>query len=367
MAKNRALHRASKAQQDEFYTSVFDIENELQYYWPHFIGKKILCNCDDPFESQFFMYFATRFHEPLRLSKLTATCYAGSPIAQRQLSLFEENLPPQERTPYCATLTELQDYNNDERIDYHDVIWALRNIPGALRKLHGDGDFRSDECVELLKDADVVVTNPPFSLLREYIALLMKYHKKFVIVGNINAITYKEIFPLFMQNRMWFGYGFNRGSAHFTLPSIVDPEETYNDYDPKTGLVSMRNCCWFTNLEIRKRKEEIVLYKHYTPEEYPHYDNYDAIEVSRVDLIPCDYWGVMGVPITFLQRYNPEQFEIVGRADANVAGEDNPYHIAGFKDKGGAPMINGRFIYKRILIRRRNGEDKQYSVVHHEA
>ena len=157
-----------------------------------------------------------------------------------------------------------------------------------------------------------MVTNPPFSLLREYIALLMKYSKKFVIVGNINAITYKDIFPLFMQNRMWFGYGFSRGSAHFSIPSMEDPAK-YKDYNPETGLVSFRNCCWLTNLEIKKRREKIFLYRRYydDPSKYPHYDNYDAIEVSRVDDIPCDYDGVMGVPITFLQRYNPEQFEIV--------------------------------------------------------
>ena len=351
MAGNRALTRAAKAQQDEFYTTTPDIELELQHYREHFKGRKILCNCDDPFESKFFEYFAIRF-KSYGLAKLTATSYAGSPIAQRQLLLFEEEKPQRERTPYCATLCELRDYNGDGRTDRHDVIWALQNIPGALRKLEGDGDFRSPECIELLKDADIVVTNPPFSLLREYIAILMKYSKKFVIVSNFNAITYKEVFPLFMQNRIWLGYGFLRGSAHFTIPSIADPESAYKDYDPKTGLVSMRNCCWFTNLEIKRRYWPMAIFKHYTPEEYPHYDNYDAIEVSRTDWIPVDYDGVMGVPITFMDKYNPEQFEIVGRADANLAGEDNPYHLPGFKDKGGAPMINGKFVYKRILIRR---------------
>ena len=330
MAKNRALQAAARTQQDEFYTQTGDIERELGYYWEHFYGKKILCNCDDPFESKFFEYFATRFHLPLRLAKLTATCYAGSPIAQQQISLFEEDRPAPLRTPYCATLTELRDFNGDGRTDMNDAIWAMKNIPGALRKLKGDGDFRSPECVELLEDADVVVTNPPFSLLREYIALLMRYNKKFVIVGNINAVTYKDIFPLFMQNRMWFGYGFMGGNARFSIPSAEDPSK-YKDYNHETGLVKFRNCCWFTNLEIKKRREKIFLYRRYDPAKYPKYDNYDAIEVSRVDDIPCDYDGVMGVPITFLQRYNPEQFEIV----AFRKGSDGKDLVYTYNDVGG--------------------------------
>ena len=340
MASNRALTRAARAQQDEFYTTTPDIEYELQYYKEHFRCRKILCNCDDPFESKFFEYFAIRFRL-LNLAKLTATCYAGSPIAQRQLSLFEEDKPAQERTPYCATMHELRDYNGDGRTDRHDVIWALQNIPGALRKLEGDGDFRSPECIELLKDADVVVTNPPFSLFREYVALLMKYDKKFVIIANRNAITYKEIFPLFMQNKIWLGYGFVRGNAYFTAPSTDVERFADGVYDPEKQTVKFRNCCWFTNLPIKKRYWPMAIFKHYTPEEYPHYDNYDAIEVSRTDWIPVDYDGVMGVPITFMDKYNPEQFEIIGFRKGDD-GRDLRY------TKDGREV----YPYMRILIRR---------------
>ena len=349
MASNRALTRAARAQQDEFYTTTGDIERELMYYREHFTGKKILCNCDDPFESKFFEYFAIRF-QAYGLAKLTATSYAGSPIAQRQLLLFEEDRPARERTPYCATLCELKDYNGDGRTDRDDVIWALQNIPGALRKLQGDGDFRSRECIELLKDADIVVTNPPFSLFREYVALLMKYSKKFIIIGNFNAITYKEIFPLFKQNQIWLGYGFAHGNAYFTAPS--EDVERFADgvYNPEKQTVKFRNCCWFTNLPIKKRYWPIPIYKHYTPEEYPHYDNYDAIEISRTDLIPCDYDGVMGVPITFMDKYNPEQFEILGCNESEGKGFSNGLWDS--SSKVAQPLINGKRIYKRIFIRR---------------
>ena len=354
VAKNKALQAAAKAQQDEFYTSQRDVEDELFYYRDHFAGKTILCNCDDPYESEFFMYFALRFNA-FKIKKLIATCYAGSPIAQQQLSLFDDDIPAPKRKPYCAIITELRDFNGDGRRDILDIQHILtHNEGGSLRVLQGDGDFRSPECIELLREADIVATNPPFSLFREFVALLMKYNKKFIIVGNFNAITYKEIFPLFMKNQIWLGHGFRGGNAYFRAPNY-DPEQyTKGVYDPEKDLVKFRNCCWFTNLERSRYVETLVLWRSYheNPERYPHYDNYDAIEVSKVCDIPGDYDGVMGVPVTFLDKYNPRQFEIVGRADANIADEDNPYHIPGFKDKGGAPMINGRFVYKRILIRK---------------
>jgi hypothetical protein len=218
----------------------------------------------------------------------------------------------------------------------------------GIHPLKGDGDFRSDESIELLKQADIVVTNPPFSLFREYVAQLVEYEKKFIIVGHQNAITYKEIFPLIKENKMWLGYGFKGGASHFI-------NTHYEDYatatDRREGMIRVSGVVWFTNLEIRKRHEELILYKKYTPEEYPKYDNYEAINVDKTKDIPLDYDGVMGVPITFMDKYSPEQFEILDRADANIASENNPYHIKGFSDKGGAPLIAGSFVYKRILIK----------------
>ncbi|MBR0151549.1 MAG: hypothetical protein IJP89_09325, partial [Synergistaceae bacterium] len=230
----------------------------------------------------------------------------------------------------------------------------------SCKVLEGDGDFRSPECLELLREADIVVTNPPHSLLREYIALLIEYGKEFLILGNMNAITYKEIFPLIMHNQMWLGV--SNGDRHFRVPHYYEARETrYWEEEQPDGTIqkfrSLGNICWFTNMDHHRHNETLCLFRKYhdDPSKYPHYDNYDAIEVSKVVDIPCDWLGVMGVPVTFLDKYNPKQFEIVGRADANIANEDNPYHIPGFSDKGGAPMINGRFVYKRILIRRIGG------------
>ena len=340
MASNRALTRAARAQQDEFYTTTGDIERELMYYREHFTGKKILCNCDDPFESKFFEYFAIRF-QAYGLAKLTATSYAGSPIAQCQ----------RERTPYCATLCELVDYNGDGRTDRDDVIWALQNIPGALRKLEGDGDFRSRECIELLKDADIVVTNPPHSLLREYVALLMDYSKKFIILANINAVTYKEIFPLIMQNKLWLGKTIHSGDRKFYVPETYPLEAAGCGIDDEgRRFIRVKGVRWFTNLEVKQRYCPLAIFKHYTPEEYPHYDNYDAIEVSKTSEIPCDYAGVMGVPITFLDKYNPEQFEIVGMSGSNFAGGVPECHISGTSLNA---QIDGKNIYRRLFIRRK--------------
>ena len=353
MADNKALHRAAKAQQDEFYTQTFDIENELRYYLDHFRGKKILCNCDDPYESSFFKYFAVRFNL-LNLAKLTATCYSGSPIAHSQLTFNfdDEDSQTQSRTPYCAEITELKDYNGDTAEDLQDIRYILEhNTGGGVRKLQGSGDFRSPECIELLKESDIVVTNPPFSLFREFVALLMKYEKEFIIIGNINAITYKEIFPLFMQNKIWLGHGFRNGNAYFSLPASSQSEKerfAAGVYDKEKRLVKFRNACWFTNLDHGWRHRDIILHRSYErePELYPKYDNYDAIEVSKVDFISEDYYGVMGVPITFMDKYNPEQFEILG-----ITEKDSPFSKG--SGKTDRPYINGKRIYARILIRRK--------------
>ena len=349
MAKNKNLNVAAKAKKDEFYTQLRDIENEMYYYRPHFEGKTVLCNCDDPFESEFFKYFAIYF-DVLKLKKLIATCYAGSPIVQTELNFWDTpNYNPEfdkRKQAIRFDVTEVKDWNGDGYTDLRDVKWLLENNKNVVTYLEGDGDFRSPECVEALKEADIVVTNPPFSLFREYVKQLVDFDKKFLIIGNINCITYKEIFPLIMQNKIWLGYGFRAGNAYLSLPKGNYKEFADGVYNSETGLVKFRNLHWFTNLDIRKRHEDIVLFRRYYEEDrelFPRYDNYDAIEVSKTADIPQDYFGVMGVPITFLDKYNPAQFEILGKLDM---GKIDEYNL-------GNPIINGKKIYKRILIRRR--------------
>ncbi len=336
---NQNLTAAKKAKKDEFYTQLADIENELRHYRDHFRGKTIFCNCDDPYESNFFKYFAMNFNA-FGLKKLIATCYDGSPVQGTELPLnFDGEVSDQpKKSAYKVEITEVRDVNGDGRTDLADVQYLLQNDRNVLSLLKGNGDFRSAECVELLKEADVVVTNPPFSLFREYVALLMKYGKKFVIIGNQNAIKYKEVFPFFIENRMWLGYGFKGGAAHFVSP--YEDKATASDH--KEGMIRVSGVNWFTNLDIKKRHEELVLYKCYTPEAYPTYDNYEAINVDKTADIPCDYEGVMGVPITFLDKYCPQQFDIVGVLNH---GCDSIYDLA-------KPIINGKEIYTRILIRR---------------
>lgn len=316
MAKNKSLLRASKEKNDEFYTQLSDIENELRHYREQFKEKIVFCNCDDPYESNFFKYFATNFNF-LELKKLICTCYNGSPVEGEELSLYDvKNLKDKQvskKLPYKIEISEVQDENGDGAIDLTDVEYLLKNKKNALTLLDGDGDFRSNECTELLKQADVVVTNPPFSLFKEYVAQLMTYQKKFVIIGSINAINYKEIFPLIQDNKMWLGYGFNNQNAYFYTRNTSNFADGV--YDPNTGLVKFRNCVWYTNLDTSKRHEVLTLYKKYTPEDYPQYYNYDGIEVKKISDIPYDYDGDMGVPITFLNNYNPEQFQIIGRGN----------------------------------------------------
>ena len=348
-SSNSPLNFAKRAKNDEFYTQMPDIEAELRHYKDQFRGKVILCNCDDPYESNFFKYFALNFNF-FGLKKLTATCYAGSPIASKELSLLDYESPENKttRNPHKIEISEVIQ-NPEKGFDLTDVAYLLRNEKNVLTRLNGDGDFRSSECIELLKQTDIVVTNPPFSLFREYVAQLMEYEKKFLIIGSMNAITYKEIFKIIKENKLWLGYGFRGGNAYFK----VSPDNTnYVDgvYDPETGTVKFRNVHWFTNLETAKRHEELTLYKHYTPEKYPTYDNYDAIEVSKVADIPVNYDGVMGVPISFLDKYNPEQFEILGKTNNKDTGGglligDNP-----------TAMIAGKNLYHRILIRKRISE-----------
>ena len=348
MAGNSNLHSSRADKADEFYTQLSLIESELKHYKEHFKGKIVLCNCDDPFESNFFKYFAINFNS-LGLKKLIATCYATSPIVYTQLNLFgTETVVSTEETekkPYKIEITEVTDENQDGRTDLADVEYLLRNRKNALTLLEGDGDFRSPECVELLKQADIVVTNPPFSLFREYMAQLMEYKKAFLIVGNQNATGYKEIFPLIRDNIVWLGY--NNGHFWFAVPDTYEEKKTDFKIDENgQKWRRMGNICWYTNLDIEKRHEDMTLFRTYSSEAYPKYDNYDAINVNITLDIPCDYYGVMGVPITFMQYYNPEQFEIVG---------DSRYHDGqDFSDD--INFINGKGLYRRILIKRKQKE-----------
>jgi len=344
---NRNLGKARNAKNDEFYTQLSDIEKELRHYKDQFRGKVVYCNCDDPFESNFFKYFAAKFNE-LKLKKLITTSYVQSPIVGGQLPLFEmEGLKPSGKEPFKIEIKEVTDINKDGAINLDDVKYLLEHDKNTATPLRGNGDFRSDECIKLLKKADIVVTNPPFSLFRDYVAQLVEYDKKFLILGDQNAITYKEIFKLIKENKLWLGYD-NGGTKWFQVPDDYDiATESRKKIVNGVKYFSMGRIMWFTNLETTKRHEKLDLYKKYTSKEYPKYDNYDAINVNKVVNIPDDYTGYMGVPITFVDKYNPEQFEIIGLIAGNIRG------LAGIPskiDKDG-PYMNGKLKYGRILIR----------------
>lgn len=366
---NKTLGKAKKNKKDEFYTQLSDIEAEMRYYKDQFKDKIIFCNCDDPYESNFFKYFALNFNF-LGLKKLIATCYTDSPVVGEQLSLFDvENLEAEDsKSPYKIEITEVKDENADGAVDLTDVEYLIKNKKNTLTLLKGDGDFRSDECVELLKEADIVVTNPPFSLFREYIGILMEYNKKFLVIGGQNAITYKEVFRFIKTNDIWLGID-NGGNKWFRVPNHYDIKtESRIKIENGNKYFSMGSIMWFTNLDHSKRHESITLYKQYTPEEYPYYENYDAIEVPKVADIPYDFEGAMGVPITFLDKYNPEQFEILGMCEnLDLYGlktrvytgrecRDRYFELFGKKgvyDLNAAGVVNGKKVYQRILIKRR--------------
>jgi len=336
--KNLNLRNAKNSKKDEFYTQLADIERELKHYKKHFDGKVVYCNCDDPRVSNFFHYFSHNF-EKLGLKKLIATCYKN-----QEMDLFSKNDSEQ-----AISLEYFGDNNGNNIPDPKGI---------GIKRLKGDGDFRSKETIKLLKQADIVVTNPPFSLFREYVAQLVEHNKKFVIIGHQNAITYKGIFNLLKDNKIWLGYGFKGGATHF----ITHYEDHATASNHKEGMVRVSGVNWFTNLDISKRHEDLILYKTYSPEEYPTYDNYDAVEVSQTKDIPADYFGSMGVPITFLDKYSPDQFEIMGITDRdNNSGlktkeyteEDVPN--PGDLNRRAVIKIGNKYksTYARLLIRRR--------------
>lgn len=344
---NTNLARANREKNDEFYTRLTDIEKELRHYRKHFKGKTILCNCDDPFESNFFKYFVLNFNK-LGLKKLIATCYATSPISNQQLSLSKVlgNDETKEGRPYKAVVTKIYDATGDGGIDMLDVAELFKIGENELTELKEDGDFRSEECLELLKEVDIVVTNPPFSLFREYVATLVEYDKKFIIIGNKNAITYKEIFPLIKDNKIWLG-------------EMVPSDFMTSDGKLSGKLSGLTR--WYTNLDIKKRHEDLILIRKYNEDDYPKYDNYDAIEVSRVKNIPYDYEGVMGVPITFMDKYNPDQFEILGIDFQIKDGLLNDIIKCGWNGKLDRGYVNGKRKYSRILIKNKHPEIRKES------
>ena len=335
---NKNLHSARTAKTDEFYTQLVDIEKELKHYKDQFRGKVVYCNCDDPYESNFFKYFASNFNA-LELKKLITTSYSGSPIVGGQLPLFQV-AGSKGKQPFKIEIKEVPDTDKDGAINLDDVKYLLKHDKNTATPLKGSGDFRSDECIELLKQADIVVTNPPFSLFREYVAQLMEHKKKFLILGDQNAITYKETFGYIKDDKLWLGYD-NGGTKWFQVPMDYDiPTESRKKIVNDVKYFSMGRILWFTNLDTTKRHENFVLYKKYTSEEFPMYDNYDIINVDKVSDIPMNYKGVMGVPITFVDKYNPKQFEILGVA--------NSARWIGYKC---LTLIQGRKIYNRILIK----------------
>lgn len=342
---NTTLRTAKLNKQDEFYTQLADIENELKHYKEQLHGKVIFCNCDDPYESNFFKYFANNFNA-LGLKKLIATSYVKSPIVGGQLQLFDiEGLKPDSKEPYKIEINEVPDLDNDGAISLDDVEYLLKHDKNAATPLKSEakynaGDFRSNECVELLKYSDIVITNPPFSLFREYIQQLVEKDKQFIIVAPDNALHYKEIFKLIKSNKLWLGYG--------RVKEFIQPDGT---------IKKMGNVGWFTNLDTTKRHETLTLYKKYSPEAYPQYDNYDAIDVSKTADIPEDYYGKMGVPDAFLDKFNPDQFELIG-----IPTGDSGKELGVTRNYRGRTDIsvtrNGKTScpYSRIIIKRKDGK-----------
>lgn len=367
---HKNLHTAKATKNDEFYTQFRDIEKEIEAYLEYnanmFRGKVVYSNCDDPYESNFFRYFALNFKR-LGLKQLITTSYKPSPIANTQLELFGEGKTisvPKGRPKVTANkfiINEVKDIDGDGEFNLKDVAKQLKaNKHNEWTPLNGDGDFRSDECVSLLKQSDIVVTNPPFSLFREYVKQLFDYKKKFLIIGNINCITYKEVFQKIKNNEIWIGNGMGRWISGFIVPESYDLYGTEARIDENGDrIVATNNCLWLTNLDHGRRHQPLPLMtiednlkysKHKEikgKESYDHYDNYDALEVPYTDAIPSDYKGVMGVPITFLDKYNPDQFEIVGCSYeyGRPDGWDKNINMSG--------LINGVAIYKRILIKHR--------------
>jgi len=349
--------KAKENKKDEFYTSYEDIQLEMNHYEKCFEGKIVLCNCDDPYESNFFQFFIRNFNH-LKLKRLICTCYSGSPVAYTQLTLLDDDGEPAINSAgYVIDISEVP-MKNGRGVSDEDIECLLASKKRGVKKLKGNGDFRSEECIEYLKQADIVVTNPPFSLFREYLGQLIEYNKDFLIIGNVNAIAYKEIFPLIKNNKLWLGASIHSGDREFRVPDQYPLNASGVRVDDNgRKYIRVKGVRWFTNLDYQQRHEEMILYKRYSEEEYPVYDNYsDAVNVSKTVEIPSDYYDVMGVPITFLDKYNPEQFEIIGLFTENK-GEcfinGTPTYVDDKHKNSYCPVLNGKRCFPRILIKRK--------------
>jgi hypothetical protein len=340
MSGNSILNKAKHSNNtDEWYTDYKTVYEEVPHYANHFAGKVVLCNCDDPYESAFTKYFLKHFNI-LKLKKLICTSYKGSRIVET-LDVFDNNnLKLNTRSAYVLEVNNISS-GFDKPLSDEDFLIVLQKKDN-VKQLDGDGDFLSEECVKYLKEADIIVTNPPFSKFTQLFSLLIKYNKKYLLIGNQNAITYKDVFPYIKNGKAWIGYKF--GDMAFKVPDNTSPRKTrFWIDDSGQKWRSLGNAMWLTNLDNERKHKDLVLSAFYSPENYPKYDNYDAINVSKVSQIPMDYHGVMGVPLTFLKYHNEEQFEIIGEANH---GSDNEFDL--FK-----PIVNGKEIFKRILIIRK--------------
>lgn len=321
MASNKALSKARDAKKDEFYTTYEDIQAELNHYEEHFLGKTVFCNCDDPFESNFCKYFLRNFNH-LGLNRLICTSFGGSSIIGRQMSIFdEEDAPLTPDNGYVIDVKEVP-MQNGRGVSDEDIYRLLTSKKRGVKRLKGDGDFRSEECIKYLKQADIVVTNPPFSLFREYVEQLIEYNKDFLIIGNVNAITYKEVFPLIKDNKMWLGASIHSGDRKFYVPENYPLQAAGCGCDDGRKYIRVKGVRWFTNLDYAQRHEELILFKRFygNEDDYPQYVTFNGIDVNETSEIPKDYAGIMGVPKTFMDKHNPDQFEILGyeREDENI-------------------------------------------------
>ncbi len=333
---NKDLNAARWAKKDEFYTRLADIELELKHYKRHFAGKTVLCNCDDPFESSFFKYFAMNFNW-LGLKRLVSTSWAG----------------PSGKVAWKAVVDVVHDADGNGILDLDDIRSLFETGENWLESLEGSGDFASPECLRLLDEADIVVTNPPFSLFRTYLPMLVEHGKKFLVIGSLNAVTCRDVFPLFMEGRVWLGANAGGGAMPFYVPDgyPLAGASCGIDEATKRRYVVVHGVRWFTNLDVERRHEKLPLECGYSPSRYPKYDNYDAIEVGQVKDIPCDYDGAMGVPVTFLDKFDPEQFEILGCTESEGKGFSN-----GLWDRESGivqPLLGGFRVYKRLFVRKR--------------
>ena len=374
MADNKGMAQAKANRLDEFYTIYEVIQNELNHYEKHFEGKTVLCNCDDPYESNFFQFFVRNFNY-LKLKRLICTCYSGSPMGFVQMSIFDDfDAPATNKYGYVIDINEVP-MKNGRGVSDDDIDNLLHSEKRGVRKLKGNGDFRSEECIEYLKQADIVVTNPPFSLVKEYIPQLVAYKKKFLIIASMQNIKYKEIFPLILKGELWAGHSFNE-TMEFIMPDDYELKgKAFIDSNGKKhGFVP--GICWLTNLDFERRHEDFFMTKKYSPDLYHKYDNYDAIEVKEVDDIPKDYSGNMGVPISFLGKLNPDQFELIGSSDLSDTlvgikplGEEwikkyrkqggTGHYTANMKSVGYSAEGKHKIIFSRLIIKNKHPEGKK--------